>query len=385
MIPSKHAHVYTAAATHPGMTGKNNEDRFAISAYLISEKDKTPSTFAIVADGVGGHNAGEIAAEIAVDTITNAIAKSDADNPQSILQNAIVQASSEIFRQSTVYASQGGMGSTCVCAWIIRDRLFIANVGDSRIYLIRNGAIYQLTKDHSWIQNAIDQGIVDPAEAKNHPRAHVINRYLGSEIQVIPDFHFYKPGPENTAAPVDEQGLKLEPEDIILLCCDGLTDVVTDDEILSIATSSERTQAIQALIDLANQRGGPDNITIIMLEVPHNVLRSKSQGKFPFTGNWRLFGKSCLITLLALGLLLGLSIGYLWYKTRQPPPTPTPTGVHAPLLSLATPSLSGTTPPEEERAAVTLTPALQKTPELATYTPWATSTQAGMPAATQTP
>ena len=375
MKQTANSHMFTAALSHPGQTEKNNEDRFAISAFQLSDQVNTPATFAIVADGVGGHNAGEIAAEIAVNVITDTIANSDGQSPLIILQNAIIQASNEIYNQSLTDPAQAGMGSTCVCAWIIGQKLYIANVGDSRLYLIRDNQIYQLTKDHSWIQEAIDHGVVNISQAKNHPRSHIINRYLGSKVQVVPDFHIYNHPTTHTEQTPEDRGILLQPKDTILLCSDGLTDVVEDDEILTLVTQNEGTKAIQELISLANQRGGPDNITVALLEIPSKGI-SRKKLRFPKFNRRILLGSSCLISLLILVLLIILSFGLIWYKgnIHQPTTTPAPAILSTHPLEAEQSSNPNTSSPQET-GFISPTDSLQEFPLSATYTPWPTSTQ----------
>ncbi|HEY62884.1 MAG TPA: serine/threonine-protein phosphatase [Anaerolineae bacterium] len=311
MEPTSNVQIYPLAKTHPGMKRKNNEDRFSISTYHLDKNNETPSIFVIVADGVGGNMAGEVAAEIAVNTITSIITNSDTRKPISILENAIVQASTEIYNQSIANPTQTNMGSTCVCAWVVSNRLYIANVGDSRIYLIRRDGNHQLTIDHSWIQDAIKEGILSPSQAIDHPRAHLINRYLGSKQQVVPDFRLCLKQTQSDEQMIANQGLKLKPKDIILLCTDGLTDVVKDEEIFSIVTTREREQAIDDLIVLANERGGPDNITIALLE--NQKIKQKSKQK---KNLWIFAWLTCLLVIIAFMLIVIISAGVLWYKSQ---------------------------------------------------------------------
>ena len=126
MIPSERSHLFASAITHPGMSGKINEDRYAVSAYRLENEAGTPVVFAILADGVGGHLAGEVAAEMAVDIISHMVAVSDGRNPQETLEYAIIRAGEEINRRASQGEDQRGMGSTCACAWVIGDRLFTA-------------------------------------------------------------------------------------------------------------------------------------------------------------------------------------------------------------------------------------------------------------------
>ena len=268
MIPKERAHLYVAALTHPGMSGKNNEDSYSVSAFTLSEADPTASIFAMVADGVGGHSAGEVASEIAVETICRIVADSDGTNPKEVLEYGIKQASQAIYVESTTDESKKGMGSTCGCVWVIDDRVFTASVGDSRIYLIHEGQIQQITTDHTWVQEAIEHKIITPEQAKGHPRSHVIRRYLGSNKPVEPDFRLRLSPEETDEQTLANQGARLVPGDQIVICSDGLTDLVEDREILNRLQGKDLEGALQQLINLANSRGGHDNITIVALRVP---------------------------------------------------------------------------------------------------------------------
>jgi len=155
MIRTKRAHLKIAALTHPGMAGKNNEDRYAASAFRLSRSDPTPSVLAVLCDGIGGHQAGEVAAEIAVEAISQRVADSDGSQPVQTLQDAIVQASEQVHDFAASQGHLQGMGATCACAWVIGDRLYTGAVGDSRIYLKRGKNLHQLTTDHTWIQEAL--------------------------------------------------------------------------------------------------------------------------------------------------------------------------------------------------------------------------------------
>lgn len=283
MITAQRAHLFFATATHPGMKGKNNEDRFAISAYTVDERRRTPSVLTVVSDGIGGHRAGEVAAEIAVNVITQVVAGSDASRPESILQEAIIKASETIRGQAETDPLKKGMGATCVCAWIIGSRLYTASVGDSRIYLIRQGAIQRLSTDHTWVQEAIEHGALSPDQARNHPNAHVIRRYLGSQQLVVPDLRLRLQPGENDSQAEANQGARLLPDDRLVLCTDGLTDLVDDPEILEAVETMKLDDAVQYLVDLANQRGGHDNITLVILEVPATGITQMTGSKVEST------------------------------------------------------------------------------------------------------
>lgn len=268
MIPAERAHLHIAALTHPGMSGKNNEDRYAVAAFRLESDQSTPVVFAIISDGIGGHRAGEVAAEMVVETVSQAVAKSNAQYPIQTLREAIMRSSQEISVESETDPEKKGMGATCACAMIVGERLYTAYVGDTRIYLLRAGAIQQISIDHTWVQEAIDAGLIEPEEGKGHPNAHVIRRYLGSKQPVEPDTRLRLSPAESAAQSESHQGLQLLPGDQVILCSDGLTDLVGDAEILALMQNKEQEAALQELVDLANQRGGHDNITIIALRVP---------------------------------------------------------------------------------------------------------------------
>jgi protein phosphatase len=250
------------------MRGKNNEDRYGVSAYSIGEEDRTPSVFAIIADGIGGHRAGETAAEMAVNLISKSVAESVASDPPAVLAEAVSNASQAILEESLSDPSKKGMGATCIGAWVIGDRLYTVAVGDSRLYLIRSGSILRMNIDHTWIQEAIESGALTPEQAKGHPNAHVIRRYLGSPQPVVPDFRIRLNPAESDDEAETNQGLRLLPDDILLLCSDGLHDLVDDHEILQVISSQKMEKALETLVNTANERGGHDNITIVALQVP---------------------------------------------------------------------------------------------------------------------
>ena len=276
MIPAERAHLHIAALTHPGMSGKNNEDRYAVSAFRLEDEQSTPVVFAIISDGIGGHRAGEVAAEMVVETVSQAVAKSNAQYPIQTLRESIMRSSQEISVEAESDPEKKGMGATCASALIVGDRLYIAYVGDSRIYLVRSGAVRQISIDHTWVQEAVDANIIEPEEAKGHPNAHVIRRYLGSKQPVEPDTRLRLSPSETPAQSEANQGLPLQPGDQVLLCSDGLTDLVSDAEILSAVRNEEQEAALQELVNLANQRGGHDNITVIALYLPALVPSSQT-------------------------------------------------------------------------------------------------------------
>ena len=280
MIRSTLAHLHVAALSHAGMSGKNNEDRYAVSSFQLSREDARPSVFAIVADGIGGHRAGEVAAELGVNYITMGVAESNAKKPVKILETAIHDASQAIAAHSAGKDEEEGMGSTCACAWVIENRLYTAYVGDSRIYLLRGKVIQRLTVDHTWVQEAYEKGIITAEQMRDHPNVHVIRRYLGGIKLPEVDFRLRIDDEESSEESENNQGFHLEPGDTILLCTDGLTDLVWDDEILKIIRSKkDMKHAAESLVNLANERGGHDNITVILVGIPRpRPVEEKKKG-----------------------------------------------------------------------------------------------------------
>jgi protein phosphatase len=268
MIQTDRAHVYLTAQSDPGLSGKNNEDNFAVSAYTLSNSNPTPSVFAIVSDGIGGHRSGEVASEMTVNMISEIVAQSDGGHPLAVFQDGFYAVSEEIVKQAELDPSRKGMGTTAACVWIIGLQLYIAYAGDSRIYLMRGKRIQQLSRDHTWVQEALDKGILSKAAIKTHPNLHVIRRYIGSSEPPEPDLRLYMQAGENDVRARSNQGMLLKPGDVLMLCTDGLTDLVADGEMLEMLREHTLKEAAKALIDLANERGGHDNITVVMLGIP---------------------------------------------------------------------------------------------------------------------
>lgn len=278
MIRVEEAHIPVVADTHEGMKGKNNEDSFAVTAFHASEKDTTPVLLSVLSDGIGGHRAGEIASSIAVNTTCERIAKSDINQPVETIKEAIKLANSEIYAQSKTEERQG-MGATISVVLIINNRLFSATIGDSRIYLVRNSRIQQVSTDHTWIQEALEAGLISTEQAAGHPNAHVIRRYLGAPKAPDVDIRLKITGEENDMEAEANQGTSMLPGDYLIQCSDGLTDLVEDAEILEIVQNNKLDQATKSMINLANERGGHDNITIIITHIPEDFRVYSAQKK----------------------------------------------------------------------------------------------------------
>jgi protein phosphatase len=383
MIPTDNSHLHITAGTHAGMSGKINEDRYAVSAYHLGDINQTPTTLAIVADGIGGHHAGEVAAEYAVEIISQTVAGSDASNPIQTLQEALVFASRKIRQHAEQNTERTGMGATCACAWVIQNQLFTATVGDSRIYLRRKNTIQQLSIDHTWIQEALDIGILTPEETKGHPNQHVIRRHLGSRSTVEPDIRLRLDPNDNDQQAEANQGFQLLPGDQLLLCSDGLTDLVDDQEIMETLQSAPQEQALQELIALANQRGGHDNITIVILQMPSQA--TYAQPTVPVKARANRIRWACLAIiglLLIAGIVLGSSVYIYLNRPAESavPPTPALSATSVPQVTqpivypTTQPTLQAplTQSPLDTHTFTTSSPASPTH----TLTPWPTSTTA---------
>ena len=372
MIRTTRAHLNVEAYSHQGMGGKNNEDRYAVASFHASEKDRTPILFAVLADGIGGHKGGEVAAELAVNHIMQSVAKSDGRFSRQVIEQAVIEASDAISSHSSSNENLKGMGATCAVAWIIDKKLHTAYVGDSRIYLMRSGRIQQLTVDHSWVQEAIEKGILTPELAREHPNVHVIRRYLGSAVPPEADFRLNLFDGEGAHHAENNQGTEIQPNDVILLCTDGLTDLVWNDEILEVVrTKPTLKEASRALINLANERGGHDNITVILISAPSD-FRSKTEPRKRRPRSWLpwvIGGFVGLILTLVVASILTFSL-----LRRGGTGTATP-AIFAPLPAQVTETqLPQVRPTSTMPPAETAIPGEVLPEPTATLTPWPTNT-----------
>ncbi|RMG18420.1 MAG: Stp1/IreP family PP2C-type Ser/Thr phosphatase [Planctomycetota bacterium] len=240
--------------SHVGMARTANEDFFG---YWEPDDDREfdlKGRLVIVCDGMGGHTGGEIASRLAVKTIIEAYQNAEGDDIVENLRTAIEKANAAVFAEARRQPELKGMGTTVTAIVQRRDIVYFGQVGDSRAYLIRGGAMKQMTKDHSLVQQLVDEGLLDASEMENHPDKNVILRSLGVKPEVD----------------VDISHVPIVDDDTLLLCSDGLTGLVSDEEILrtvSAADGKNLRQVCEELIDKANAAGGHDNITVQILKV----------------------------------------------------------------------------------------------------------------------
>ena len=237
--------ITSVGGTHPGLVRRNNED----SLY-----DRSVDGLWLVADGMGGHAHGDWASAAIVQAAQSLAVPAEFDDAAQSVADAIHSANRRIWSESQRRGQQ--MGSTVVAA-LIQDRRFaILWVGDSRAYLLRGGALHQLTRDHSQVQELIDRGLILPEDARHHPGGHVLVRAIGVGARIA----------------VDVVTDEIEPGDLFLLCSDGLTGKVTDNEIAAILAHGATPGTIDALIAATLARGAPDNVTAILIGVGETTL-----------------------------------------------------------------------------------------------------------------
>lgn len=269
MIPIDHFHRRIFSGTSTGLVRLKNEDRFGIGCFQFNEKNPTPILLAMVADGVGGQKAGEKAASMAVELIPQYFAQFDGDNVLKGLESAILAANAEIVQLSEITPDYSGMASTCAVAVVVGKRLFIANVGDSRIYILRNGVLYQISRDHTLESEIQYYGLANSKMiSPSQRRSHVITRYLGSSLPPKVDLGLYLDYQASTEAGANNQGMVLAEQDLIFVCSDGLTDMLSDKEIEKIMKSNSADRLVEKLTDAALQKGGEDNITLVIIDGP---------------------------------------------------------------------------------------------------------------------
>lgn len=236
-----------------GCQRENNEDSFGYWEPEDDQQFQRKGRLAVVADGMGGYEGGQEASRLAVEAIVTSYRDFEGDGPQEALAAALHNAHEQIRQYALAHPHLRGMGTTCTTIAIVHDALYYAHVGDTRLYLIRDGQITQVTRDHSYVGRLVEAGMITREDAEKHPQRNILTAALGTSTDLIMD----SPG---TPEP-------LQSGDALVICSDGLWGQVRDPEILEALAGKSVEDAGRVLIQLARERGGPDNITIEILRL----------------------------------------------------------------------------------------------------------------------
>lgn len=246
-------HLEIAQLTDIGLERANNEDHMTTVVPTDQQALAQKGALFVVADGLGGHERGEMASQLAVNTISDAYYRSSGDDIAAALAQAIREANTAVYALSSQqeHEAEKEMGTTIVAAVLQGDMVYAANVGDSRAYIVRGGKVQQITHDHSWVADQVRLGALTEEQARTHEKRNQIYRCLGVKPEVE----------------IDQFSETVQDGDALLLCTDGLTGLVTDPEIAEIVEHYSPQESVQRLIQRANEQGGPDNITAIVARV----------------------------------------------------------------------------------------------------------------------
>jgi protein phosphatase len=236
------AKLLIGSATDVGQRRDHNEDD------VVTFPTEDGGHVLVVADGMGGHLAGEVASAQAIEVLTQELQRAT-DDPSAALRAAIELANREIWDDATNDLEKAGMGSTIVAAVVIGSRAYLANAGDSPAYLVRGGQAEQITRDHGLVAEQVEAGVIKEEDAEHHPYRHILTRCLGAEASV--EVEVYPPR-------------ELQVGDLLVLCSDGLTEHVHRRELAQLITSLDPEQVARDLVNVANERGGHDNITVVV-------------------------------------------------------------------------------------------------------------------------
>jgi len=255
--------IISSGYTDKGLVREINEDNW----YANEPSPVSKAFYAIVADGMGGHQAGEVASRLATETISEYINNRYTDelsygDLKVMLIKAVEEANKRILAESRKSSTKIGMGTTLVMCFIINNKVIVTHVGDSRLYLLRKNSIHKVTKDHSLVAELVKEGKITEKEALTHPQKNIITRALGTDSTVE----------------IDICEFDLIDRDIILLCTDGLSNMLTDDEIFKTVSESENVIiSPKNLVDRSNENGGTDNITAVVLKYA-DILHHDEKG-----------------------------------------------------------------------------------------------------------
>lgn len=243
--------VTVAAKTDLGRVRENNEDKFE---FYIPEDDRTLASRGLVflvCDGMGGHAAGQIASELACKTFIDVYLSHSATDPEAAMNAAVRAANRYVVDVARSIPSRKGMGTTLSALILLQDKAYVTQVGDSRVYRLRNGELLLLTTDHTWVEEATRAGMITAEEAETHPYKHVLTRAIGTEGDVVPDLF------------VND----LQEGDTFLVCSDGVMNHVTDDALGETLRTKKPAEAAWSIVGQALQNGGSDNTTVLVVRV----------------------------------------------------------------------------------------------------------------------
>jgi protein phosphatase len=254
-----------ANLTDTGRVREVNEDYYCYFEPDDDESFRVKGRLAVVADGMGGHIGGQVASGLAVDTVKATYLSETAQDPRAALVAGFRNAHAAIHDYVREHPDLKSMGTTCTAA-VVRDfQLYYGHIGDSRLYLVHNGAISQITRDHSMVNRLLERGQITPEEAAVHPDRNVLTAALGMQSQPAAEF--------------SEAPLELWPGDVILICSDGLHGLVSDEEMNAVVKASAPRDACRTLVEMAKDRGGHDNITIQVLKLTGPAPQRKDLDK----------------------------------------------------------------------------------------------------------
>ncbi|MGC8666515.1 MAG: Stp1/IreP family PP2C-type Ser/Thr phosphatase [Chthonomonadales bacterium] len=258
--------VRIGAKTDLGRVRENNEDKFEFYEPDDATLLATRGSLYVVADGMGGAAAGQIASELAIKNFLSAYYDNASDDIPTALQQAVAVANSYVYNVARAIQERSGMGTTITALVLAQDRAYVAQVGDSRAYLIREGQIRQVSQDHSWVAEQVRVGGLTAEEAELSPYRNIITRAIGTQEAVEPDIYTEE----------------VRVGDTWVLCTDGLTGHVEDGEILRVVNGQAPSEAARQLVELANARGGRDNITVLIVAVRElHPVDAESVGEDP--------------------------------------------------------------------------------------------------------
>ena len=246
--------IEVAGMSDVGCQRENNEDCYAYWEPASDLDYERKGRLAIVADGMGGHEGGQEASRIAVEAVQQVYAETPASDPQSLLAAGFREAHERIRGFAAKHPQLRGMGTTATAVVVLPNKqLYYSHVGDSRLYLVRAGRVSRLTHDHSYVSRLVENGVITSEEAEMHPQRHILTAALGTGPEFTPD--------------VLEHPIPLESGDVLVLCTDGLWGLLNDQDVAQAVADRVPAEACRVLIEMAKDRGGPDNITVQVLRV----------------------------------------------------------------------------------------------------------------------